>query len=183
MPIVEYKHTTFGACQQFFAQNARSDIQLTIDLFQYKYQCQQQHQRLYASCQNWIAEPVSPESLTTTTTTTTTATTTTSTTTITTTTTTTTATTTTVTTTAQITTTPPLSPVNYGDANCDGIVSIADAAAIFQYIANPDKYPISSQGIKNADVNGKIGITSDDAICIQMLDAGLLPSLPVNANF
>jgi hypothetical protein len=114
-----------------------------------------------ASCQNWIAEPVSPESFTTTTTTTTTAT------------------TTIVTTTAPITTTPPLSPVNYGDANCDGIVSIADAAAIFQYIANPDKYPISSQGIKNADVNGKIGITPDDAICIQMLDAGLLPSLPV----
>jgi hypothetical protein len=46
-------------------------------------------------------------------------------------------------------------------------------------VANPDKYPISSQGIKNADVNGKIGITPDDAICIQMLDAGLLPSLPV----
>lgn len=132
-----------------------------------------------ASCQNWIAEPVSPESLTTTTTTTTTATTTTSTTTITTTTTTTTATTTTVTTTAPITTTPPLSPVNYGDANCDGIVSIADAAAIFQYIANPDKYMLSEQGMINADVNGEIGITPDDAICIQMLDAGLLPSLPV----
>lgn len=62
----------------------------------------------------------------------------------------------------------------YGDANCDGIVSMADAASVFQSIGNPDKYGLSEQGAINADINGKAGITADDAIVIQKAYAGLI---------
>ncbi|MBR5512810.1 MAG: RICIN domain-containing protein [Ruminococcus sp.] len=66
-----------------------------------------------------------------------------------------------------------------GDANCDGVVSIADAAAIFQCIGNSDKYALSEQGEKNADVSGGgDGITAADAIAIQKFDAGLISVLP-----
>lgn len=61
-----------------------------------------------------------------------------------------------------------------GDANCDGVVSIADAAAIFQSLANVDKYPLSPKGILNADVDGNEGITASDALHIQRMDAGLI---------
>ena len=75
------------------------------------------------------------------------------------------------------TTTPAtLKPTLLGDANCDGVVSIADAAAIFQCLANPDKYSLSEQGQKNADVDGKLGITPSDAIDIQRFDAKLIES-------
>ncbi|MBR2955493.1 MAG: RICIN domain-containing protein [Ruminococcus sp.] len=59
-----------------------------------------------------------------------------------------------------------------GDANCDGLVSIADAAAIFQYLGNQDKYNLSAEGKINADVTGD-GITVDDALFIQKYDAGI----------
>ena len=87
-------------------------------------------------------------------------------------------TTTTATTTTSVTTTTPatLKPTLLGDANCDGVVSIADAAAIFQCLANPDKYFLSAQGKKNADVDGKLGITPSDAIDIQRFDAKLIES-------
>ena len=66
-----------------------------------------------------------------------------------------------------------------GDANCDGVVSIADAAAIFQSIGNPDKYALSEQGVKNADVSGNgDGITAADALAIQKFDAGIITALP-----
>lgn len=69
--------------------------------------------------------------------------------------------------------------VVYGDANCDGVVTIADASSVFQMLANPDKYPLSEQGKLNADVcNRGDGITAVDAISIQKLDAGLLSALP-----
>ena len=117
---------------------------------------------------------------TTDTTTTTTTTNTTTTTTDTTTTTSTTNTTTTAATTSDTTTTTTtpatLKPTLLGDANCDGVVSIADAAAIFQCLANPDKYRLSEQGQKNADVDGKSGITPSDAIDIQRFDAKLIES-------
>ncbi len=59
-----------------------------------------------------------------------------------------------------------------GDANCDGVVTIADAAAIFQFIGNEDKYSLSEEGKINADITGG-GITADDALFIQKYDAGL----------
>ncbi|MBR5513019.1 MAG: RICIN domain-containing protein [Ruminococcus sp.] len=76
-------------------------------------------------------------------------------------------------TTAPPTTQPPVqTDVLLGDANCDGYVTIADAAAIFQFIGNQDKYDLSAQGKINADITGG-GITADDALFIQKVDAGL----------
>lgn len=64
-----------------------------------------------------------------------------------------------------------------GDTNCDGVVTLADAAAIFQFLGNQDKYALSERGAKNADVTGG-GITADDAIFIQKVTAGI-ETLPV----
>lgn len=69
--------------------------------------------------------------------------------------------------------------VFYGDANCDGKVSIADATAILQSIGNPDKYALSEQGAINADVfNRGDGITAVDAVAIRKLDADVIEKLP-----
>ncbi len=79
------------------------------------------------------------------------------------------------------TTTPVEPPSNIvaGDANCDGDVTMADAAAIFQSIGNPDKYALSAQGRKNADVSGGgDGITAADAIAVQKYTAGIITVLP-----
>lgn len=67
----------------------------------------------------------------------------------------------------------------YGDANCDGVVTIADAAAILQFIGNPDRYSLSEQGEKNADCSDSgSGITVADAIAIQKFDAKQIEKLP-----
>ncbi|MBR6580395.1 MAG: glycoside hydrolase family 9 protein [Ruminococcus sp.] len=68
----------------------------------------------------------------------------------------------------------------YGDANCDGKVTIADSTAILQSIGNPDKYGLSEQGTVNGDVDGNKGITAADAITIKQYDAKLISSLPLN---
>lgn len=65
-----------------------------------------------------------------------------------------------------------------GDANCDGSISIADSTAILQHLGNRDKYALSEEGLVNADVDGKEGITASDAISIQKFDAKLISSLP-----
>ena len=66
-----------------------------------------------------------------------------------------------------------------GDANCDGRVDVSDAVAILQYIANSQKYPLSQQGVINADVSGHgDGVTGSDAISIQRYDARVISSLP-----
>ena len=64
-----------------------------------------------------------------------------------------------------------------GDANVDGKVTIADAVAILQSIANQDKYALKPQGKVNGDVDGASGITANDALMIQKLDAGAISSL------
>ncbi len=61
-----------------------------------------------------------------------------------------------------------------GDANCDGTVTMADAAAVFQSLGNYDKYALSENGDVNADVDGIKGITASDAILIQKVNAGLI---------
>lgn len=67
-----------------------------------------------------------------------------------------------------------------GDANTDGEVSPADAVTILQYLGNKDKYNLSSEAVKYADVyNPGDGITAMDALTIQKLDAGVIDSLPV----
>lgn len=74
---------------------------------------------------------------------------------------------------------PPVDDVLWGDANCDGKVTIADSTAILQHLGNEDKYHLSDQGMINGDVNlNGNGITTDDALAIQMVDAKLLTKLP-----
>ena len=72
------------------------------------------------------------------------------------------------------------SEIVMGDANCDGIVSVADAVAILQSIGNADKYALTPQGKINGDVDGVPGITANDALFLQRVDAGLekLPEAP-----
>ncbi|MBQ3138763.1 MAG: lysophospholipase [Ruminococcus sp.] len=69
--------------------------------------------------------------------------------------------------------------IKYGDANCDEAVTMADAAAIFQSLGNPDKYALSEQGRVNADCsNTGDGVTPADGLAVQKLTAGLIDSLP-----
>lgn len=78
------------------------------------------------------------------------------------------------TTTKSTTATTEMKKVHYGDANCDGKVTIADASAILQTLANRDKYSLSPQGSINADVcNRGDGVLVSDAIVIQKIDAKL----------
>ena len=58
-----------------------------------------------------------------------------------------------------------------GDANNDIKVNLNDAVAILQYIALPEKYPLNSQGMLNADCDGVPGITGGDALWVQQQDA------------
>lgn len=74
-----------------------------------------------------------------------------------------------------------------GDANCDGGVDLADAVTIMQALANPNKYGlngtekthITAQGIKNADVIGSNGMTTEDAGTIQSYLLHIIDKLPV----
>ena len=62
----------------------------------------------------------------------------------------------------------------YGDSNCDGDVNVADAVFIMQVLSNPSEYKLSEQGLKNADVVENNGITTQDALAIQMLGINML---------
>ncbi len=67
----------------------------------------------------------------------------------------------------------------YGDANCDGKVTLADSTAILQSLANPDKYGLSEQGAKNADCfNVGDGVSASDALAIRKIYSGVIDSLP-----
>ena len=74
--------------------------------------------------------------------------------------------------------------ISYGDANEDGKVNISDAVLIMQSISNPSEYKLTEQGIKNADVVDNDGVTNNDALAIQMIEAKLLKlsDLPVTAD-
>ncbi|MCM1506503.1 MAG: glycoside hydrolase family 9 protein [Ruminococcus flavefaciens] len=63
----------------------------------------------------------------------------------------------------------------WGDTNCDGKVTLADAVLIMQALSNPNEYKISEQGQKNGDVvdNGN-GITPIDALAIQYVDLEII---------
>lgn len=76
----------------------------------------------------------------------------------------------------------------YGDANCDGDVTLSDAVLILQSLAAPDLYDvggshknhITAQGLKNADCDAKPdGVTSADALTIQKYLLKLIKKLPV----
>lgn len=85
--------------------------------------------------------------------------------------------TTTTTTTTQSTTTTtttttisePDGRIIYGDANGDGEVSISDAVIVMQALANPDDYQLTEQAKVCADVVGNDGVTTSDALAIQMV--------------
>ena len=63
----------------------------------------------------------------------------------------------------------------YGDANVDGKVTIADATAILQNVANKDKFELKPQGKINADIVDRgDGVTARDALAIQMADAQVI---------
>ena len=77
----------------------------------------------------------------------------------------------------------------WGDANCDGEIDMADAVLIMQRLANPNKYGINgtdskhitSKGQEQADVDkGTEGITSNDALQIQLFLLGKIKSLVPN---
>ncbi len=73
--------------------------------------------------------------------------------------------------------------IKYGDANVDGEINMADAVAIMQSIANPNKYVLSEEGAANADVIGNSdGVTNKDALAIQMYKLELITALPVPAD-
>ena len=66
-----------------------------------------------------------------------------------------------------------------GDVNNDNKVSVADAVAILQFVANKDKFNLSAQAADNADVyNRGDGVTARDALAIQRLDAKVISALP-----
>lgn len=67
----------------------------------------------------------------------------------------------------------PTMPVRWGDANGDRKVTAADAVSVLQHIGNRDKYGLTEEGVKSADVDGVPGITANDALIIQKVDAGI----------
>ena len=99
---------------------------------------------------------------------------------------------TTTTTRATATTTAPKQELDaklLGDANCDNQVDLSDVVLIMQSLANPNKYGLNGsdrthmteQGQANADVHRRgNGVTSNDALAIQMKLLNLISSLPVD---
>lgn len=82
----------------------------------------------------------------------------------------------------------PDSDFEYGDANCDGKVTLADAVLIMQALGNPDLYNVggseknamTKQGAANADCNEPgSGITNIDALTIQKYLLKLVSKIPV----
>ncbi|MDE5583478.1 MAG: hypothetical protein K2J08_07215 [Ruminococcus sp.] len=59
----------------------------------------------------------------------------------------------------------------WGDADNDKEVNINDAVLIMQSNANPDRYSLSEQGRKNADVIDGDGVTNTDALAIQYVES------------
>ncbi len=77
--------------------------------------------------------------------------------------------------------------VLYGDANCDGIITLSDAVLMMQVIGNPDKYGIGGtestavtpQGMLNGDCSDVgSGITNLDALAVQRYLLKLIEKLP-----
>lgn len=95
-------------------------------------------------------------------------------------------------TTAAVTTTAPVKTTTavttagkkiWGDANSDGEVTVADAAALLQFLGNSEKFHLTDSGKDNADVfeNGG-GLTPKDAVYIQKFVAGIVKELPVTSE-
>ena len=63
-----------------------------------------------------------------------------------------------------------------GDVNCNGKVQINDVVLLNRYLAKTAQ--VSDQGLKNAECDGKAGISQDDSSAIQEFLARLIASLP-----
>ena len=62
----------------------------------------------------------------------------------------------------------------YGDTNCSGNVDVSDAVLLARFLAEDTKAQVTAQGRKNADCDGKAGLTSDDTTRILMYIAKLV---------
>ena len=79
----------------------------------------------------------------------------------------------------------PADDILYGDANVDKKVTISDAVAILQSVANSSKYGLSKQGALNADcVDNGNGVTGQDAAGVQLIDAQVISQsdLPIKSS-
>lgn len=71
------------------------------------------------------------------------------------------------------------SDILWGDANVDGAVDISDAVPILSYVNNASKYPLTEQGLANADVNQNgDGISNSDALAVQRYISNVISALP-----
>ena len=68
----------------------------------------------------------------------------------------------------------------YGDANCDGRITGADAALILSAIVGNNT--LTAQGAFNADVDGDLEVTAEDAALILRWIVGLIETFPVAAQ-
>ena len=73
------------------------------------------------------------------------------------------------------------SEIVYGDANCDGQVTVADVVAVSAFVVNSTKNSLTAQGEINADVHmvGN-GINATDAFTIQQRATDVITELPVS---
>ncbi|MCD7890693.1 MAG: dockerin type I repeat-containing protein [Ruminococcus sp.] len=71
------------------------------------------------------------------------------------------------------------SDILWGDANVDGAVDISDAVSILNYVSNASKYPMTEQGLANADVNQNgDGISNSDTLAVQRYISNVISALP-----
>ncbi len=69
----------------------------------------------------------------------------------------------------------------WGDANGDAGVDMGDVVLIMQCLANPNKYVLDAKFVFNADVSeAGGGVTTQDALAIQLYLLGTYKSLPVS---
>lgn len=70
----------------------------------------------------------------------------------------------------------------YGDADLDGTVGISDVVTVMCYASNKEKYPLSDEQIRNADVyQAGDGVGPSDALSIQKKLAQIITGLPESA--
>lgn len=73
----------------------------------------------------------------------------------------------------------------YGDSNQDGEITIADAVLIMQALSNSDEYSLTETGSLSADVIDNDGVSSKDALVVQMVVANTISAddLPLTSEF
>lgn len=62
----------------------------------------------------------------------------------------------------------------YGDTNCDKVVDVSDAVLLARFVAEDSEAQVSAQGKKNADCDGKTGLTGEDTVRILQYIAKLV---------